>query len=38
MAKKHLSQAHVICATCDGLGSPYLKNIKFTRVLIDGAT
>lgn len=38
LAKRMLSQAHVICATCEGLGSPYLKNLKFTRVLIDGAS
>jgi hypothetical protein len=38
MIKRAISQAAVICATCVGCTSEYLKDCKFTRVLVDEAT
>jgi superfamily I DNA and/or RNA helicase len=36
--KKSVIDADVICATCVGCTSEYLKEVKFTRILIDEAT
>jgi hypothetical protein len=36
--KKNVADADVVCATCVGCTSDYLKEVKFTRLLIDEAT
>ena len=38
MMKRKISDAQVICATCVGSTSDYLKSMTFTRVIIDEAT
>lgn len=37
MTKKMISEAQIVCCTCLGSGSELLKNMIFTRVLIDEA-